>query len=125
MKKYYLILFIVIPFFFAACNRTPKIENFDSQKWKEDKNACSSIRETMVSSLFENKKQLIGISDKALFSLLGNPDFQNYYERGKKSYCYYFQAGKQCDNNTQLKAQYIVFEVNSLGKVVIVNRQKI
>ncbi|WMJ74239.1 hypothetical protein RCC89_13835 [Cytophagaceae bacterium ABcell3] len=122
MKNTILLLFCSI--IFCSCGSTPEIEGFSKEAWANDIKGCNNHRGDLVKLLLENKESLKGVSDKNLFKLLGKPDMQRYYERGKKSYLYFYEPGDQCDDASgQKNGKRIAFEVNSLGVVVLITEE--
>ena len=112
------ILFFIVILFFSACKNTPKLESFDQNTWKKDKNACQNQREKMVQSIENQKDKILGISQMQVIDLLGSPDYQQLQDRQQKFFYYYFQTGAQCDKTAQKSPKKATKNTNINGNAI-------
>jgi len=116
---------IAAAFMILACTETPKLDKVDSQKWKDDKNACKEYRIKVIEDLLSQKNKLRGLSQNEMIQLLGAADKHQLYERSQKFFIYYLEPNENCSQYTEgyLKALYIRF--NSLDQAVDFNVQEV
>jgi hypothetical protein len=96
--------FLLLTAFVVSCERPlPTISGLDGTKWKNDKNGCNGARQSMSTSLEEQKTKLQGLSETQILQLLGRPDQNELYKRNQKFY-YYWITGPDCStDSTKLK----------------------
>jgi hypothetical protein len=92
--------FILI--FFAACSPLQPIEGFDAEAWRNDRNACAGIRDTMRATIERVRPQLKGLTESALIKMLGKPDRSELDERNRKHLIYFISKGSQCEANKNM-----------------------
>ena len=92
MKRIPAFLLLII-----ACSPMPALDNFNLEKWKNDEHGCKSLRKAEISSLMEQRTNLMGLSEEQIIKLLGNPDETNLYQRTQKFLVYYTSPGPKCD----------------------------
>jgi hypothetical protein len=85
-------------FISMSCNSEKKLENFNSDLWKNDPKACLSFRVNIAPSLLEQRANLLGWSDAELVKVLGKPDQTDLQNRGQKYYLYFIEPGSQCSD---------------------------
>lgn len=126
MRPFFLFIVTILALVAApACSKQkPHLQGFNSDLWKKDKKGCEGKRSYLAEILFAHSKTLKGIDDDEVSKLLGNPESSNWEERGKKTYYYYIQSGKQCDSNLALEGSKIAVEFDALGRVKLITEQK-
>jgi hypothetical protein len=112
------LLFSIVVLFLSACKNTPKLENFDQNTWKKDKNACQNEREKMVQSIENQKDKILGISQMQVIELFGSPDYQQLQDRQQKFFYYYFQQGAQCNKAGQKTSKNASKNANINGNAI-------
>jgi hypothetical protein len=107
--------------FFVSCQSTSTIEGFDDKAWKEDHNACKNKRAGLWKILNEKKEQLKELDDDAISNLLGSPERNRQFPKGKKNYIYFLYPGSQCEGDTgKTEGKKLVIEFDALGKPRII-----
>lgn len=97
MKKYNIVLVIICLFTFpVACGNKLDLGAFDKAKWQADANGCSSVRNTMLEELEEVKPKLLGLYQKAIIKVLGQPEEQELYKRSQTYYIYWLDPMEGC-----------------------------
>jgi hypothetical protein len=110
---------------YTSCNqKKPILEGFNSELWKKDKLGCNGKRAYLAEIIFSKSVELKGIDDDEVAELLGKPEKSNWETRGKKTYYYYFQPGKQCNSQSILEGPKVAIEFDALGRVKLVTEQK-
>lgn len=83
----------------SSCSKPlPVLEGMDLAKWKEDKNACQGIRQTMQDALQREHSKLKGLSEMDVIKLLGRPDQNELYKRNQKFFYYFIRPGILCES---------------------------
>ena len=119
--KIQLITISIILFSIIACNQSKKIDGFDDVAWKADHNACSNKRGELVKILINKKDALKELDDDAVSNLLGPPERNRQFARGKKNYIYFIFPGSQCNGDTnKAEGKKLVIEFDALGKPRII-----
>ena len=99
----------------------PSLENFDQEKWLEDRNACKGNRGPLVEPLLTQKDKLLGLDELAIVDVLGKPDENELYKRNQKFFYYYVTASKECGSeNGEAKKLVIRFNAVGLAKEILV-----
>ena len=125
MKKAYL-LSTIIGILFISCSQQDKIEGFDEAKWRQDYNGCTNQRGELAKILLKNKEKLKKYDDDAITALLGDPERNRQFERGKKNYIYFLYPGKQCLGSAlQKEGKKLVIEFDALGYPRIIRESQI
>ncbi len=116
MKRISLFLLLtaaVLPF---SCRQGNPLDGFDDKAWKEDYNACGNRREELGKVLLEKKEALKKFDDDAIAELLGSPERNRQFPRGKKNYIYFLTPGKQCtSDSTGKEGKKLIIEFDALG----------
>ncbi|MCG8475531.1 MAG: hypothetical protein MI784_08665 [Cytophagales bacterium] len=103
---------------FISCQKTPRINGFDSQKWRTDKNACLGYRISHYRLLIEQRDQLKGLSTTQIHKLLGLPNKNQLYDRDQKYYYYSTSPNKKCGSHyAKTPETYLRLRFNSIGYV--------
>ncbi len=82
----------------AKKKKLRKLENFDVEVWKSDKNGCEGKRADLKNKFLEHKHYMRGLNAKDIEYYLGNPDAQELYSRSQKYHIYYIEPGPKCEN---------------------------
>jgi hypothetical protein len=118
-NSFFIIIFIIL--FHSACTQTKTLEGFDEKAWKEDYFACKNQRSELVKVLMDKKEQLKKFDDDAITELLGAPERNRQFARGKKNYIYFLYPGSQCKKDTgKTEGKKLVIEFDALGKPRII-----
>ena len=97
IKKFSLFLpllyLLAIP---MACGNRLDLGNFDKDEWQADLNGCDSKRSQMLKEIEEVKPQLLGLYQKAIIKVLGQPEEQELYRRSQTYYIYWLDPSSGC-----------------------------
>ena len=116
----------IIGIFLISCSQPDKIEGFDEEKWRQDYNGCTNKRAELVKILLNNKEKLKKYDDDAITALLGAPERNRQFARGKKNYIYFIYPGKQCIGSTIAdEGKKLVIEFDALGYPRIIRESQI
>src|SRR3954465_5663876 len=99
MKSSFVIICLIIVFF-ISCKSSISIDGFDDKAWKADYNACNNQRENLWKILSAKKEKLKELDDDAIVDLLGSPERNRQFSKGKKNYIYFIYPGSQCKSDT-------------------------
>ena len=90
------LLFLVL---ISSCSKPlPTLEGMDLNKWKDDKNGCAGMRQTMEEALQKEHTKLKGLSEMNIIEMLGRPDQNELYKRNQKFFYYYIRPGILCSS---------------------------
>jgi hypothetical protein len=67
--------------------------------------------------IMENKEKLLGLSNKKIIQLLGNPNINELYTRNQKFFIYRVSPGPSCSSNTNTPDIFLIFRFNATGLV--------
>jgi hypothetical protein len=124
--KYTLLFSGLITALFFSCQSQNSLDGFDDKTWKADFNACKNQRAALLESLLAQKDKLKQFDDDAITDLLGAPERNRQFARGKKNYIYFLYPGKQCEQDTSGKeGKKLVIEFDALGKPRIIRESYI
>lgn len=112
---HYLLIFLML--LTAACTENKTFENFNSAAWKKDKLACKGERKRIAGDFEQIRRELLGMTQEEVLSLLGRPDFQLLMERTQKAYVYFVEPGVQCQGEKETsKARTVSFRFNAVNR---------
>lgn len=101
---------------FAGCNKPlPELEGMNLRHWKEDANACNSLRTSMRTAIDREKEKLLGLDEVQTVKLLGGPDQEELYSRNEKFYYYFIEPAPQCATGKDSTAEKLVIRFNAVG----------
>lgn len=90
---------LLILFLLSACSKPlPTLEGIDFGKWKDDKNGCLGIRQSMEEAIQKEHSKLKGLSEMDIIGMLGRPDQNELYKRNQKFFYYYIRPGNMCSS---------------------------
>jgi hypothetical protein len=123
---YFTLIFVVlaIAIAFIILRYKPQndiaIGNLDVAAWKDDKNGCKGNRMAQKENIETVFRELEQKREAEIMQLLGNPDYQDLFERGQKYYVYRMESNKACGTERE---DYLRLRIrfNALGKVNEVN----
>lgn len=118
-KYSYLVLWISI-ITSTSCSKKIDLKNFDSQVFKNDKNACKNLREAEYKKIESLKSEFVGIKETQLNDIFGQPDKQQIEARSKKQYFYYLSPAKNCDT-TLTESKLLIVDFDALNRVVVLS----
>ncbi|HYF68930.1 MAG TPA: hypothetical protein VD884_12390 [Ohtaekwangia sp.] len=105
----------VLVLMLISCGKpTPVLENFDSQKWKDDRQACQKFRTDMAEDLIKQKQKLLSLSEMEIVEVLGKPDQSELFTRNQKFYYYFVQPSTECAPENK-DAERLVIRFNAVG----------
>lgn len=109
-------LFILL-FCFSCGKPLPSLEGIDLHRWKEDRNACNSIRTPMRDSMDKEKNKLLALDEMQVVDLLGRPDQNELSTRNQKFYYYFLQPAPACGHATDSNSisAKLVIRFNAMG----------
>ena len=119
MQKLVLVSFCL---FLLSCGKTlPTLDGIDIEKWKEDKNGCTLVRQTSIDQLNHQREKIKSLSETEVVDLLGRPDKNELLKRNQKFFYYYLEPGTTCSNSkVEFKKLMIRFNAIGLAKEVAI-----
>jgi hypothetical protein len=106
----------VLIFILFSCNKPlPTLEKIDLQAWKDDKNACSGKRTSMLDGMNSQTAKLVGLSEQEVIAMLGRPDQNELYKRNQKFYSYFIQPSNVCSGSVTDHPKKLVIRFNAIG----------
>jgi hypothetical protein len=109
------LLALGIPMLVACGKPLPEMENIDLESFKKDKNACGLYRTTVLHSIDLQKDKVLGLDERQIIELFGNPDRNELYKRNQKFYYYYLQPSADCPASTGANTTRLVIRFNAMG----------
>lgn len=82
----------------TSCLKKVEVGNFNVEEWKKDKNGCLELRPNLIDELNQNKKAFLGLYQKDILDVFGQPEEQELYKRSQTYYVYYIDAASGCPN---------------------------
>ncbi len=114
LRHYFCIILIPL---IAACTENKTFKNFDSAIWRQDKLGCKSDRKRLAAEFEQIRRELLGMTQEEVLSLLGRPDLQLLMERTQKAYVYFVEPGVQCQGQVQTsKARTVSFRFSAVNR---------
>ena len=109
---------ILCLFLLSSCNRKEKksdrLNQFNSEMWKEDKNGCTGNRLELKNELLALKHNMRGFKTGKIEDILGKPDAQELYDRSQRYYIYFLDPGPKCENALE-KPQALFVRFSAVG----------
>lgn len=100
MKKVSLLSIAILICLITGCAKSDTLGNFDTKKWQKDIKGCSGERTKMIDDLIEVKTKLLGLYQKSIIKLLGQPEEQELSNRSQTYYSYYIDPSTTCENGS-------------------------
>lgn len=75
--------------------------DFDAEKWREDIKGCNGDRSESIDDLIKAKSKLLGLYQKTIINILGQPEDQELYKRSQTYYVYYIDPSPDCENSSE------------------------
>lgn len=117
LKHSAVLLFMLL----ISCGKElPKLEGFDTDEWKKDKNACQGVRQSMEGMLRKELVKLKGLAEMDVIKLLGRPDQNELYKRNQKFYYYSITPGPGCVGADSVAIK-LVLRFNAMGYAQLVS----
>ena len=95
-----MIVIVSLTWTICGCGREEKkverLQKFNSESWKSDKNGCSGNRLDLKSEFLSIKHHMRGLKSDEIESYLGKPDAQELYNRSQRYYIYFIEPGPKC-----------------------------
>jgi hypothetical protein len=103
----------------ASCGRSqPALPGLDPLSWRQDTYGCQNQRGKQAKAFLGAKEQLYGCTTATIETLLGRPDEEELAEQTEKTYCYYLEAGPQCEpGHPRSNANKLRIHFGALGTV--------
>ena len=111
-----LILISLIIYLITACSPGITLD-LDKVKWKNDHEGCSGYRMNVYQHIMQNKEKLLGLSNKKIIQLMGNPNINELYTRNQKFFIYRVSPAPSCSSNTITPDLFLIFRFNATGLV--------
>jgi len=113
--------FLFVTVLLLSCGKDiPTLKGIDSDKWKNDKNACRGERKTMEPALRTELSKLKGLSEMDIIKLLGRPDENELYKGNQKFYRYYITAAPACTSKDSASLK-LILRFNAMGNAQLVS----
>jgi outer membrane protein assembly factor BamE (lipoprotein component of BamABCDE complex) len=107
-----IVLFLIL----SSCGRDlPKIEGFDLEQWRKDKNACGTYRTENLAAILSQKEKLLALKEMQVVELLGRPDRNELYKRNQKFYYYYLKPAPECSTYHADSTARLAIRFNAMG----------
>ena len=114
---------LVAVIFLTSCGRDlPSLSGIDTDRWKEDKNACKGYRALTTPSLKTEMVKLKGLAEMDIIHLLGKPDQNELYKRNQKFYSYFISPGPHCES-IDSSAHKLILRFNAMGYAQLVSME--
>lgn len=94
MKK--LLALAALTLIITGCLKKVEIKDFDTDLWASDPKGCQNIRPQLIDKININKKQILGLYQKDVLKIFGQPEEQELYKRSQTYYVYYLDAAETC-----------------------------
>lgn len=108
--------FFLLLIVFLSCQKAlPTLEGIDSDRWKEDKNACLKQRLEMRDAIDREKEKLLALDQMQIVSLLGKPDQNELSSRNQKFFYYFLEPALACGGTADSTAARLVIRFNAVG----------
>jgi hypothetical protein len=108
--------YLVLVFFVIGCSKPlPTLQNFDTEKWKADKNGCDGERKLMLASIESQRSELLGYEELQLVELLGRPDQNELSKRNQKFYFYFIDPAPICVDNDGITPKKLTIRFTAMG----------
>lgn len=105
-----------------SCGKpVPKLEGFDQQLWKNDRNACLGKRIVFEETLRKEKQKLLSLSEMQIVDVLGRPDQNELYKRNQKFYTYFLEPAPMCKGDSTAQPKKLIVRFNAMGLAKEVN----
>jgi hypothetical protein len=108
------LLLIVILASMSSCLKKVDVGDFDRESWQNDPKGCLSERPDLIQELNKHKKAMLGLYQKDVISVLGQPEEQELYKRSQTYYIYYIDAAPGCQNPVE-NPRKLYIRFTSLG----------
>lgn len=107
---------LILLFVLSGCGKElPKLEGFDLEQWRKDKNACGTYRADNLSSIQSQKEKLLALKEMQIVELLGRPDRNELYKRNQKFYYYYLKPAPGCSTYNADSTTRLAIRFNAMG----------
>ena len=100
-STYTVILIVALSLICQACTKRIDVGDFDSKKWIGDQQGCTGDRVEMLEDLIKIKPNLLGLYQKSIIKVLGQPEGEELYERSQTYYWYYIDASDKCESPSE------------------------
>ncbi|MBR9997966.1 MAG: hypothetical protein KFF73_03300 [Cyclobacteriaceae bacterium] len=110
---------IIVPGFitmFLSCS-SPVSLNMDKARWISDQEGCTGYRMEVYQNIMNEKDKLLGLSNKKIVQLLGNPNINELYIRNQKFFVYQVSSGKSCGGQAKEPDLFLIFRFTAMGLV--------
>jgi len=94
MRRFLSIFVLVL--LVTSCLKKVDVGSFEPEKWKNDPKGCLAQRTDLVKDINQNKKSFLGLYQKDMLKVFGQPEEQELYKRSQTYYVYYIDAAADC-----------------------------
>ena len=106
---YFLLIFLI-----SGCNAEKQV-SFDNDSWKTDINGCMKIRIGIYKEIIESQNEILGLTNKEIIRILGNPERNELYRRNQKFFIYQISPGSKCEINNDTETLFLFIRFNAVG----------
>ncbi len=86
-------------------------------RWKEDKNGCTSYRASKGDVLRSHADELKSLNEMDVVGILGRPDRNELYKRNQKFFHYHLLPARTCSDVPPSDSLRLVLRFNAVGLV--------
>lgn len=103
-------------FLLTSCSpEAPRLEGFNADAWKSDRNGCKGERLLQQAVLESQKSSLLAQPEAGILTTLGRPDQVELYKRNQKLYHYYLSGHASCESKSS-KPIDLMIRFNAMGR---------
>jgi outer membrane protein assembly factor BamE (lipoprotein component of BamABCDE complex) len=89
--------------------------SFDNDSWKADANGCKKIRIGIYKEIIESQNEILGLTNKQIIRILGNPERNELYSRNQKFFIYQISPSPKCNNTNNIETLFLFIRFNAVG----------
>ena len=119
MKRFFAFIFVISFLLLESCNsKEINLGDFDMETFKKDRGACNGKRTAMIADLKKLQPNILGLSERQIFSSIGRYDFQILDRRNQRYFIYFLEKGPHCEQiQKPSQAQTMALKFNAVGLV--------
>jgi hypothetical protein len=109
--------FLIFVYLTISCSPGISLD-LDKEQWKNDHNGCIGYRMKVYKEILKNKEKLLGLSNKKIVQILGNPNINELYSRNQKFFIYQVSPDQSCEGMEEnTSGIFLIFRFNATGLV--------
>jgi len=111
-KNFLIFLFIlgVLP----GCGMNTSV-SFNADLWKSDQYGCQLERLNLYGDLLDHQDELLGLNNRQIIKLLGNPERNELYRRNQKFFIYRISPSPACRVDYVGDSLFMFIRFNAVG----------